>query len=153
MPYDPGALLTALCQAVITDPALDPAGGCTFCNIGARRIAQGMGCRDFDNLDFDADDLYNVMLKSKKWTSATGSDATIHALSGGLAFASMTSQMLGESHGHIACIYPIGQGFSPSLNKDVPFVANCGTHNGEMKVSEAFPISRGEPKYFCWSGE
>lgn len=148
---DKGDILKAICDEVINDPDLQPHGGRTFCNKGAERISHVMGCFDFDGLELDADQMYTLISCSLNWTKCTGQEATIHALSGGLAFAIMTSIELGELHGHIAAIYPVGMQWSGSLSKDVPLVANCGKQNGEEKVSQAFPPSRGEPNYFCWT--
>lgn len=148
---DQGDALKAICDEVINDPDLHPRNGQTFCNVAARRIASALGCQDFDNRNLVADELIAIMMSSFAWSKVDGSTATIHALGGGLAFAAMTSVELGEAHGHLAAIYPVGMGRSASLQKDVPYVANCGKSNGEQKVSQAFPPSRGEPEYFCWS--
>lgn len=147
---DQGELLKAICDEVIADRSLQPSAGITHCSEGARKIAQTLGCNSFDDLSLRADDMVNIMSCGGFWSQVSGSDATIHALSGGLAFAAMTSERLGESHGHIAAIYPIGMGYSGSLSKDVPYVANVGRGNGEEKVSQAFPPSKGEPGYWKW---
>jgi hypothetical protein len=146
-----GELLKDVCDDVIADTDLEPRDGKTFCNIGARRVAQAMGCHDFDDEDLCADDMISIMENGSQWSRATGSEATIHALGGGLAFAAMPSARLGEAHGHLAALYPVGMGWSGSLAKDVPYVANVGRQNGEEKVSEAFPVKKGEPNYFIWT--
>lgn len=161
---DNGELLMDACNQVIHDldlaPEKDPVTDKivkTHCNAGALLVAQAMGCHEFDAAEgadpLLADELVWVMRTnaSGKWTKVTGSEATIHALGGGLGFAAMTAAELGEAHGHIAAIYPVGMQMSGSLKKDVPMVANVGMDQGEEKVSKAFPVSKGEPDYFIWT--
>lgn len=143
--------LQYICDEVIADPALEPVGGITFCNEGARRVAQALGCPDFDDEGLLADDMCDIMAAGGRWTRVEGGEATDHALSGGLAFAAMSSSRLGEAHGHIAAIYPAPMEYSGSLARLVPMVANVGKQDREEKVSAAFPVSKGEPDYFIWS--
>jgi hypothetical protein len=150
-----GEVLKAACDAVIADEDLAPkrVDGVlvTHCNEGAEKVAEKMGCTELSG--YMADEQYQIMAtnESGRWMKVTGSEATIHALGGGLAFAAMPSQRLGEAHGHIAAIYPAGMQYSGSLGKDVPMVANVGVQDREEKASEAFPVAKGEPDYFIWS--
>lgn len=148
---DPGEILKEVCDRIIHDPKLAPGVGVTHCNEGARIVAQALRCPEFDDESLLADDMYNLMKSGPRWAKVTGSDATIHALGGGLAFAALSSHRLGEAHGHLACIYPVGMQYSGSFKKDVPMVANVGRQNGEEKVSQAFPVTKGEPDYFIYS--
>ncbi len=143
-------LLKDACDEVIADPALEPGGGVTHCNEGARRVAQALGCTDFDDENLLADDMVDIMAGGVGWIRVEGDAATAHALNGGLAFAAMSSSRLGEAHGHIATIYPAPMEYSGSLARLVPFVANVGKQDREEKVSAAFPVSKGEPDYFVW---
>lgn len=167
---DPGSILKEACDAIVAAPELRPeysAGGdllVTFCNIGARRVAQALGCHDFDDVELHADQMHAIM--TEKWLQVTGVQATLRALDGGLAFASMTSTELGETHGHIAAIRPEAQQPSSTLGRDVPMVANVGRgdpqaplipgpragvrtkRNWNCRVSQAFPVAKGEPDYF-----
>lgn len=148
---DNGDILKSICDEVINDPLLQPHDGETFCNLGARKVAQSLNCHDFDDLSLHADQMISIMESSIRWQKVNGSDATIHALGGGLAFAALTSEALGEKRGHIAAVYPVGMQRSGSYSCDVPLVANVGRLNGEEKVSQAFPPSRGMPLFFIWS--
>lgn len=154
---DRGQLLADICESVVSDSDFKAAGGKTYCNMAALLVAQTMGCKEFDHgVGEDpllADAMIGLMESngSGKWRRATGSEATIHALGGGLAFAAKASFALGADHGHIAAICPLGMQHSGSLKKDVPLVANCGRLNGIMKVSQAFPVAKGEPDYFIWN--
>lgn len=163
---DLGQILEDACNSVINNPNLIPIKDLetgaivkTFCNLGALEVAQAMSCHEFDTIDLSnpmtADELVWMMRSnlSGKWKKVTGSQAAIHALSGGLAFAGMTSGELGEAHGHIAAIYPASMQHSGSLARDVPMVANVGTCLREEKSSDAFPVSRGEAEYFAWNLE
>lgn len=140
-------------QTMMQLAQLQPENGVTHCNQAARIAAQAMGCHEFDDESLLADDMIKIMDSniSGKWEPVDGLDAAVFATSGGLAFAAMSSKDLGEDHGHISVIYPGGLDFSPSLNKGVPLVANVGKRNGVMKVSEAFPVGKGEPEYWIWS--
>lgn len=148
-------LLQDACDGVIADDSLAPVfkdGKIieTHCNEGAMRVAQAMGCHELDFLM--ADGQYEKMKanESGNWKQVDGAEAALWALDGKLAFAAMSSEMLGEAHGHICAIYPAARQWSGSLGKDVPMVANIGTKDCEEKVSEAFPVAKGEPEYFIW---
>lgn len=151
-------LLKDVCDSVISDNSLAPViqdGKIleTHCNEGAQRIANALGCRELDDMNADAQHRVMEENLSGLWEKVDGADATLHALDGKLAFASATHEMLGEPiHGHIAAIYPAARMWSGSLGKDVPMVANIGKSDREERVSEAFPVDRGEPDYFVWRG-
>ena len=148
--------LKAAQAANLSDPTLQPVKDVngkittTFCNIGAIRVANAMGCSELNGLM--ADDQYKVMSvnASKQWAKVAGSVAAAHALVGGLAFAAMTGEMLGENHGHIASISPEPMQLSPSLGKAVPMVCNIGKTDADEKESAAFPVDKGEADYFIW---
>lgn len=148
---DQGAVLKAICDEVLAEPSFKPTPGVTHCNQAARKVASAMGCTDFDDLNLMADDMYIIMASGGKWSKVNGSDATIHALGGGLAFAALSGRDLKEVHGHLAAIYPLGMQCSVSLKKDVPMIANVGRTVGLIKVSGAFPVSLGEPEYYKFS--
>ena len=160
---DKGAQLKAACDAVLAAKDLQPEykNGTlmkTHCNRGARRIAQAMGCLEFDDLGATADIMYAIMASngSKRWRKVAGADATIHALGGGLTFAALPSDKLHAQHGHIAAVYPVGMQASGSFHRDVPMVANVGKgdenrRNFICKSSAAFPVGCGEAHYFIWS--
>ena len=139
--------------ALVKAPELQPANGKTFCNIGSRRVAELFGCAQFGADDL-ADEMISLMeagLAYGPWTKTHfGEIAGKWARIGGLAFAAMDSKTLGEAHGHIAAVFPAPCELSPSLGHPVPFVANVGAKNGIMRVSEAFPVDKGEPEYFLW---
>lgn len=149
--------LKAACDAVIADPALlpvkDAAGKIieTHCNFGAQKIARAGGCTELDGLNADQIHAMMELNASGRWVKVGGSQATQHALSGGLGFAIATSKMLEEQHGHVDAVYPAPMQFSGSLQTYVPIVANIGVTDVEEKESQAFPVAKGEPDYFIWS--
>lgn len=177
MSDDLGDVLQRFCIQLVADPALQPeynSDGAlvrTHCNQASRKAAQLLNCSEFDNEELLADDMYAIMKSnvSKRWKVAGGQEATLHALNGGLAFAAMPGAALGETHGHITVICPLGMQRSGSLDKDVPVVANVGKgdpgsplgvadkhgvrrkKNWICKASQAFPVKEGEPAYFVWS--
>ena len=176
VPNEPGDDLRERCDALVIDTSLQPEYSRdgkllrTFCNFGARRMAQAAGCHEFDG-DMNADAMHAVMEANKtgKWKMADGRGAALHAMDGGLAFACATGASMKESHGHIAVVRPEGTQKSLTLGLDVPMVANIGAgdpnfplvdskngmnktrRNWSCKVSQAFPCKRcGEPSYFIW---
>ena len=138
--------------ALVKAPELQPFDFKTFCNIGARRVADLFGYNGLDHPDMLADAMIMTLACSpNEWTKTHfGEIAAKFAQIGGLAFAAMDSSQLGEEHWHIATIFPADCELSPSLNVLVPFVANVGEKNGIMKASEAFPVAKGQPTYFLW---
>src|SRR6185312_11935366 len=147
-PGDPGAVLKAAADAALVNPKFQPGKGETHCNQAVQSIAEEMGCTELSYRM--ADEQYQVMAAnaSGRWKKVSGTDATLHALDGGLAIAALPSQRLGEAHGHVAAVYPIGMQWSGSLGHDVPMVANVGKRVGLMRSSEAFPVADGEADYF-----
>lgn len=144
--------LKSVLDHALSNPKFMPLNGITHCNEAIQFIAWSKGCSEFTGMV--ADDIYNTMLKnvSGKWDKVDPSDATIWALSNGLSIAALPSSKLAELHGHIAAIYPVGQIFSASFKMDVPVCANVGKTVGIMKTSEAFPVSKGMPDFFTYSG-
>lgn len=151
MNEDQGAILQQACDAALVDPDFRPGRGETHCNQAAACIARELGCDELTG--YLADEQYQIMSSnaSGRWRRVTGSDASIHALGGGLAIAALPSERLGEQHGHVAVCYPVGMQYSGSLGHDVPMVCNIGKSIGIMKSSEAFPVADGEADYFVWS--
>lgn len=146
MSLDAGDTLKKACDAVLSDPSLRPSSGVTHCNQALARIASACGYTAFAGLM--ADQIVALVAASPSWAEATGSEAAIHALSGGLAIAGMSSQRLGEAHGHVTVVYPLGMGRSGSLGHDVPMVANVGKFVGICLSSEAYPVAVGEADYY-----
>ncbi len=148
------ATLKALLQQLTQDPELEPkADGTTFCNCFTRRVVQAFNCTEFDDKSLLADDMEQILRLniSGKWEPCDGSTAANRAMIGGLVIAVKTSKELGEAHGHINVIYPAPMQFSGSLNTAIPMCANVGKRNGVMKISEAFPVAKGEPNYYTYN--
>lgn len=144
--------MKALCDAALANPVFHPKNGTTYCNLALNSIAKGAGCDEFDGLM--ADEIYQLMVTnaSGKWARVDGSDVSIWALSNGLAVAALPSHRLGEAHGHVCAVYPLGMQASGSLGHDVPMVANIGKTVGVMRSSQAFPPAKGEAEYFTYAG-
>lgn len=173
---DNGAILKRFCDLVLQDETLQPQYSpdgkllITHCNQATRIISQALGCHEFDDPAATADIMFAIMSSngSGKWKQVQGSDACIHALTGGISIAALPSDRLQEAHGHICVVYPVGMQPSPSLKKDVPMLCNVGRgdpasplvksslgnfrtrKNWICKASEAFPVRVGEPCYFIW---
>ena len=142
--------LRQACARALDNPSFQPANGETFCNLAVTSVAEAMGCEEFSGLM--ADQIYAKMEAnaSGKWEKVVGPVASQDASEGNFVVAAMSSTQLGETHGHVATCYPQAAGFSGSLNKYVPVVANIGKSVGVMKSSEAFPVDKGEPDYFSY---
>ncbi len=137
--------------ALVKAPELQPTNGKTFCNIAARRVAQFFGCHDFDAPNLLADEMIWILLGSTYWIKTMdGEVAAAFAQSGNLAFAVMSSERLGDDHGHIAAVFPAQCELSPSLGHPVPLLANVGKTCGITKESLDFPVAKGEADYFLW---
>ena len=155
---DSVTILKAACDAAVKNPKYQPvfnaAGNFmeSFCNEGAQSIANAMDCHELDGLD--ADQQHAVMLAnvSGRWTKVDGDALSNHVQAGGLGFASATSAMIKQAHGHIAAGLPAPMVWSGSLGKLVPQVANVGIANAEEAESRAFPVAFGEPDYFIYDG-
>ena len=144
--------LKPLCDLALANPSFAPKNGVTFCNRAVNFIAHGLGCDELDGLM--ADGIYNLLKlnASGKWAQVDPNDATLWALSNGLAIAAMSSDMLGETHGHVAVVAPLGMQASASFGEDVPVLANVGKTVGYMKSSEAFPVAKGMPEFYTYAG-
>ena len=144
------AKLEAVLDAVIQDPELfqDEADKHTHCNIAFARIAEEMGYifdRDAAGDLPVANEMIRIMLDDPdRWTLEDGARAAAHALKGGLAVAIKSA----SPHGHVAAIAPREMELSESLQREVPIVANVGRGPSKYcKVSAAFPVAEGEPRY------
>lgn len=152
------AALKAAQAAILADQSLQPVKDAagriveTHCNFGAERVAQAMGCRELDGLKANGQCAVMLENASGLWAKAEGAAACAHAMAGGLAFAAMTAAQLGEEHGHIASISPEPMQWSGSLGRSVPMIVNIGRQDADERASMAFPVAKGEPDYFTWSG-
>lgn len=128
----------------------------TKCNLGARAIIAAMGCHYFEKESPEpmlADTMHKMMASDQNnWKLVDGAGAALAALDGHVVIASMPSWVLRAAHGHVAVVYPASRQRSGSLRKDVPMLANIGKDVGVMKSSACFPVSLGEPDYFCYVG-
>lgn len=137
-------VLKAACEEAMEKPEFAPRDGNTYCNQAARYIAERMGCYDFKP-EMTANE--QVAHVEANWKKADAQEAHAHAARGGLAVAAKTF----PEHGHMAVCYPMmSLAASGSWGKPVPWVANIGKTNGVMATSKAFPVSSGEPSYYCW---
>jgi hypothetical protein len=135
----------------------------TYCNLSLYHIFENAGWQDLlprteAGSPYLANDLVAWFISHQvSWQSINGSQAHLKANEGLPTIACRDH----PAHGHVAHVYPAEQmGFSPSLNKDVPWVANIGAvpkdlnseadANSICKVSEAFAVSGGEPLYFTY---
>lgn len=108
------------------NPSLAPSDGTTFCNIAADRIAEAFGYKALNALT--ADQIFNLMNNNPDWVSVSIMDAQNLANQGSLVFAVASSQMLGQSHGHLCAVRP-GKTVDSGKWGMVPRVCNIGIEN------------------------
>lgn len=135
---------------------LQPKDGITFCNVAADAIATAMGCKDFTGKN--ADQIFEFVNTSSQWDEIQMADAQWIVNEGSLVFAVATSEMLGQSHGHICVVRP---GLEKNSGKwgQCPAIMNVGAENflarakkGPLTgmpcgINEAFVP---EPHFFVW---
>ncbi len=142
--------LESLQSEILEDSDLFEHDGKTFCNCGSARL---MRSYDYDPGDPPplANDMIQAMIEdTERWSMVGGARAVAHAMRGGLAFAVKKYAV----HGHLASIAPREMEMSGSLGHTVPMVANCGKGQSRIcKVSEAFPVAEGEPRYLILDAE
>ena len=148
------AALRAACDAALNDPSLaasdiDGDGDLdTKCNWGLQRIAAELGCLEFSGKR--ANEIHAMCLsKPLDYDSLSPERAVEAAKAGGLVVASLPNP---AGSGHVAVVYPTSSGFSGTLNRPVPMVANIGKPpNGVVPASKGFPVARyGEICWFLW---
>jgi len=139
------------CHMLVADPEMQAettdAGLKTKCNYALRKACiELLDYQGFDGM------MANAIIRAAKyspgmWRMSTGEHARKAVIEGGFAFAGKEY----PEHGHVALIYPGPMMRSGSWDVDVPLVANVGRRNGVMKVSQAFPVSQGQPDYFVYT--
>lgn len=141
--------LKAALDALVKDPSLQPANGETFCNIGVYRISQMFRVKDFGIDPPMANAMCQIIAASPNFKMANAQAANSAALAGGFVIAAHPY----TGHGHVATVYPSPEMFfSPSLNKEVPFLANIGQKCGILPESQDFPVALGESLYYIYQG-
>lgn len=131
---------------VVTDPAYAPRDGKTFCNLGARFVAEEMGYFGLPANGL-ANDLIAFLSGAPGWAEDTMERAHAAALKGGLAFVGLVD----HPHGHIAALAPEPMEPSGSWGEEVPLIFNVGKTNGMMRLSQAFKAAdRPSLRFFIW---
>ena len=138
--------LKTLCDEAVTNQAFAPRDGKTYCNFGARFIAEGMGFFGFP-ANALANDMVGFLACCPGWNEDTIERAHRHAICGGLAFLALED----HPHGHIAAVYPAPMEDSVTWGEQVPMLANVGRENGIMKTSKVYRLeARPILRAFLW---
>ena len=130
----------------------------THCNQAAHAVARAYGCLAFldlkTNAPYCADDIHRIMATSKDFALKQMEECQALVNQGVLIFASLTSDRLGESHGHICSLTPGNEESSGTWQSDhVPAGMNIGgitTSFRNKGVNWAFPVAKGRPDFFAW---
>lgn len=144
------ARLTSILDAVRGMQDLLPVGFVTHCNEAIRRTFSMSG---FPNT-FTKDEVANAIIDQlKRSNSGFREVGTVEAWKAAQQGELVIAGHKYATHGHVAMVYPSDEmKHSASWDKDVPLLSNVGKHNEIMKVSDAFPVSLGEPQYFVYQG-
>lgn len=136
-----------LLETTVKDPSLQPkSDGTTYCNIAVRRVALAFGCEEFYD-GMMANEMCKHLAISSNFGSIDGQTAAQQARVPSLVIAAHPY----SEHGHVAVVYPAAEMyFSPSLKKEVPFLANVGKKNGILPESQDFPVVQGECLYYLY---
>ena len=127
--------LKLLCDEAVANPSFEPRDGKTFCNFGARFIAEGMGFMGFP-ANILANEMIGFLATSSGWVEDSIARAHAHAARGGLAFVCLSEY----PHGHIAALYPAPMEDSGTWGGPVPMLANVGRKNGVVKMSAVYRL-------------
>lgn len=97
-------LIDAICDAYDRNDYKPNSDGTTHCNQAVNSIAMAMGCAEFTGMN--ADQIVEHIKSSDKWSSVPIEKTQDMANQGSLLVAGLSSQELGESHGHVVIIRP-----------------------------------------------
>ncbi len=146
------ALLTQLqMDAIARFPAI---GDTTFCNFGLMHVADGMGCRDLDNMNATCIVRHAQLLcatNPAEWREDSWDRAHAHAMNGGFGFFGIEAP-LGKAHGHVASVAARPMVYGPSWGLMEPWIANVGHAPNDFKLISACFLSAQRPmlKCFLW---
>ncbi len=150
--------LKSACDNAIKDPDLQPKklpdGELeTHCNWGVEAILSDPGWGPFRYRGFaglTADRIHAAIIEGGKlsgeWLRVQGDDASRLALLGCRVIAILDSVQLGQSHGHVAVLYPAPMVYSPKRGRNEPMLANIGLEDKVEGANFAFHI---EPEYYA----
>lgn len=128
MPPDVIALIDAICDAYDNQSFNPLADGTTFCNQGVNYVAETMGCKDFEGKN--ADEIVAFLSSSQDWSLVPMERAQELANQGSFLISGLSSEALGQSHGHVAVIRPGKPVYSGKWNtSQCPRVLNIGVEN------------------------
>lgn len=110
---------------VFANPAYKPQGEETFCNIATQDVLHRLGYDPMQGMTADEMCAW-VSIPRNGWLIKPMADAQALANEGVILIALLSSQRLGQSHGHVVTL-TTGQGdFSGKWNCKTPFCMNIG---------------------------
>lgn len=133
-------ILRDILDRLIKHPKLQPANGKTYCNLFVTWACEEYGATDFEGKL--ANEICDILFKSKSWRCVEGETANKIANNGGLCIAAQKN----KPHGHVCIVYPGAMVWSTKWGLECPVVANVGKRNGVMGCNWAFAK---EPLYFA----
>ena len=125
-------LLDAILQAFdrFQTPTALPGGGYqTYCNMAVGKVLMTMGSLELRNpggSPLDANQMVAAMSSSSNWQEVQMEDAQALANSGQVVVAGMTSQQLGQDHGHVVVVRPGTAELSNKWGGLAPKVSHVG---------------------------
>ncbi len=119
-------LIDAICD-VYDNADLRPHDGLTYCNLSVNFVSTAMGCKSFAGLT--ADQILQRISNDGDWSDVPGEKAQDMANQGSLLIAGLTSEELGQEHGHVVVIRPGKPCYSGKYNGPCPRCLNIGAEN------------------------
>ena len=125
-------LLDAILQAFdrFQTPTALPGGGfMTYCNMAVAKVLLTLGSHELRNpggSPLDANQMVAAMSSSSNWQEVQMEDAQALANSGQVVVAGMTSQQLGQDHGHVVVVRPGTAEMSEKWQGMCPKVSHVG---------------------------
>lgn len=150
-------LIDAICDVYDNTAFLPKEDGTTFCNLAVSAVAEAMGCKDF--VGKTADQIVAFISTSEHWSPVPFERSQELANQGSLLVAGMSSQQLGQGHGHIVVLRPGKPCYSGKWQGSAPRCLNVGKENFLARakrgplvgmacgLNEAF---RDLPKIWAW---
>ena len=125
-------LLDAILQAFdrFQTPTALPGGGfMTYCNMSVAKVLLTLGSHELRNpggSPLDANQMVAAMSSSSNWQEVQMEDAQALANAGQIVVVGMTSQQLGQTHGHVVVVRPGNSELSNKWGGLAPKVSHVG---------------------------
>lgn len=126
----------------------------TYCNIASLRVANAVGCHDFDPPEGKdpllADEVYNLFMKSQTFIRQRMEDCQNLVNNGYLVFAILPSWELHQNSGHICSLTPGVGDYSGRWKLFTPFCMNLGRSGTCFRRKGVNWAFQRQPEFYLW---